>query len=98
MIYIRTISPLKTEILFTTFATNFTVGVSRRIVGEDAEENFSVKTMAQDEVIADVIETQIKMAERDGEWKKAAEVLNIYSLIFHILAVALTICLVFLDV
>ena len=48
-------------------------------------------------VIANVFETKIKMAQRDAEWKKAAEVLNNYSLIFHVLAVTLTFVLVFFD-
>ena len=73
------------------------IGVRPKIAGKHEEEKFSGKTLAHDKVIADVMKTQIKMAERDGEWKKAAEVLNMYSLIFHISAVALTICLILDD-
>ena len=72
------------------------IGVRPKIAGEH-EEKFPGKTLAHDKVIADVMKTQIKMAERDGEWKKAAEVLNMYSLIFYTLAVALTICLILDD-
>jgi hypothetical protein len=53
--------------------------------------------LADDKVIAKVFETQIKMAARDEEWKKAAEVLNNYSLILHVLAVLLTFGVVFFD-
>jgi hypothetical protein len=67
------------------------------LVDDQREQNISVETLADDRVIADVIETQIKMAERDAEWKKAAEVLNIYSLIIHVLVVLSTFCLVFID-
>lgn len=39
----------------------------------------------------------MEMAERDAEWKKAAEVLNNYSLIFHVLAVLLTFAVFFVE-
>ena len=65
---------------------------------DDQERTFSIKTLSDDRGIEDVIRTQIKMAERDAEWKKAAEVLNIYSLIIHVLAVLITSCFVFFDV
>ena len=66
------------------------------IDGQDPE--LSAKIVSDDEVIAEVIKTEIKMAARDAEWKKAAEVLNIFSLIIYILVVVFTFCLIFIDV
>ena len=66
------------------------------IDGQDPE--LSAKIVSDDEVIAEVIKTEIKMAARDAEWKKAAEVLNIFSLIIYILVVVFTFCFIFIDV
>ena len=64
----------------------------------DQEQKLSNKILSDDAVIADVIKAEIKMAARDAEWKKAAEVLNIFSLIFHILIVVITFLFVFVDI
>ena len=61
------------------------------------ERVYPARYLAHDKVIADVFETKIKMAARDAEWKKAAEVLNNYSLILHILVVLFTVGLVFFE-
>ncbi|XP_028410626.1 neuronal acetylcholine receptor subunit alpha-10-like [Dendronephthya gigantea] len=50
-----------------------------------------------DKPIKHFFETKREMAARDEEWKKAAEVLNNFSLIFHILGVTLTFGLLFLE-
>ena len=61
------------------------------------ETRIPAKALSDDKLIADVVKTEMKMAERDAEWKIAAEVLNIYSLIIHVLAVLFTFCLIFVD-
>lgn len=56
-----------------------------------------IKALPYDKIIADVCKAKIEMAARDAEWKKAAEVLNNYSLIFHVLAVLLTFAFFFFE-
>ncbi|XP_028392108.1 neuronal acetylcholine receptor subunit alpha-9-like isoform X2 [Dendronephthya gigantea] len=68
-----------------------------RVVDEEVDRKLYDEMIADDKAIADVIETEIELAERDAEWKKAAEVLNIYSLLIHILVVIFTFCFVFID-
>ena len=81
------------------FKTSYQLGKCFIIGGVDnlVDKMTKKHKLQSDMVIANVFETKIKMAARDAEWKKAAEVLNNYSLIFHVLAVMLTFGIVFLD-
>lgn len=66
-------------------------------VNDENEQQIVAGILTDDKVIAQVMEAQIKMSIRDAQWKRAAEVLNIYSLIIHVFVVLMTLCFVFLD-
>ena len=52
--------------------------------------NISIELYVADKVISTIVQQRSKNATRDAEWKKAAEVLNYYALIFHLIAVIIT--------
>ena len=54
------------------------------------EKEISVELYVADKIITTIVQQRSKNATRDAEWKKAAEVLNYYALIFHLIAVIIT--------
>lgn len=59
------------------------------------KKEISVELYVAEKVISTIFQNLTENAARDAEWKKAAEVLNYYALIFHLIVVMVTLGAVF---